>query len=148
MSDVIRQLIKQHQAHYEVLTYYVVIEDGHGSPAANTRRVQAGFDIDIYGTRLEHTMPSHSPQYAQGYAELQKIAEEASSRPGNSCSIEVIPFLSTIYFDAQNGLQPQAMLRIRVSHRGDLGEPSGPAEEQALKEIEKHLQQLGLRSGR
>jgi hypothetical protein len=147
MSDVIRQLIKEHHAYYEVLPYYVVIEEGHGSPAANSRRIQAGFDIDIYGRRIQNALPSQSPEYAQGYAELQKISEGTSHNAGASCSIEVIPFLSTIFFDTRNQLQPQAMMRIRVCHCGDLDEPFGPAEEHALKEIEKQLQQLGLRSG-
>ena len=141
------QLITEHHAYYEVLPYRVVIEEMHGSPTANTHRVQAGFDIDIYGTRMENELPLHSHKYALGYAELQKIAEETSDQPGTSCSIEAIPFFSTIFFDTRNHFQPQAMLRIRVSHRGDLDEPSGPAEEHALKAIEKQLQQLGLRSG-
>ena len=94
MSDVIRQLITEHHAYYEVLPYYVVIEERHGSPTANTHRVQAGFDIDIYGTRMENELPLHSHKYALGYAELQKIAEETSDHPSTSCSIEVIPFFS------------------------------------------------------
>lgn len=147
MPDVIRQLITEHHAYYEVLPYYVVIEERHGSPTASTHRVQAGFDIDIYGMRIENELPLHSHKYALGYAELQKITEEPSDHPSTSSSIEVIPFFSTIFFDTRNHFQPQAMLRIRVSHFGDLEEPSGPAEEHALKEIEKQLQQLGLRSG-
>jgi len=99
MADAIRQLIKEHHAYYEVLPYYVVIEEGHGSPAANTHRVQAGFDIDIYGRRIENKLPLHSPNYALGYAALQKIVEDTSRQPSTSCSIEVISFLSTILFD-------------------------------------------------
>jgi hypothetical protein len=140
-------LIQEHHAYYEVLPYYVVIEDGHGSPAANTRRIQAGFDIDIYGRNIENVLPSDSPKYAQGYAELQKVAERNSHEPGTTCLIEVIRFDSTIFLDTGNHLQPQAMLRIRVCHCGDLAEPSDRAEEHVLKDIEKQLQQLGLRSG-
>ena len=147
MSDVIQQLITEHHVYYEVLPYYIVIEQGHGSPTASTHRVPVGFDIDIYGARIENELPLHSHKYALGYAELQKIAEETSDHPSTSCSIEVIPFFSTIFFDTRNHFQPQAMLRIRVFHLGDLDEPFGPAEERALKEIEKQLQQLGLRSG-
>jgi len=147
MSDIIQQLSTEHHAYYEVLPYYVVIEEGHGWPTANTHRVQAGFDIDIYGTRIDNELPLHSHKYALGYAELQKVAENTSHHPSTSCSIEVIPFLSTIFFDTRNHFQPQAMLRIRVSHWRGLDEPCGPAEEHALKEIEKQLQQLGLRSG-
>ncbi|PWT97651.1 MAG: hypothetical protein C5B51_30985 [Terriglobia bacterium] len=147
MSAVFRSLIQEHHAYYEVLPYYVLIEEGHGSPAANTRRVQAGFDIDVYGRRVEDKLPSDSPNYAQAYAELQKLAEHAPRQPGSTCSIEVMTFGSTIFLDTRNHFQPLAMLRIRVSHCGDLSEPFGRAEEQALKEIERQLQQLGLKSG-
>jgi hypothetical protein len=147
MVDKIRQLIEEHHAYYEILPYYVVVEEGHGSPAATTRRIQAGFDIDIYGTRIKNDPPWQSHNYRLGYAELVKLAEETSHHPSDSCSIEVIPFLSNIFLDAGSNFQPQAMLRIRVSHRRGLDQPAGPAEEHALGQIEMQLHDMGIRFG-
>jgi hypothetical protein len=44
----VREIIEQHHGFYEVAPYYVVVEDRtQGHPTS--RRVQAGFDVDIYG---------------------------------------------------------------------------------------------------
>ena len=106
MSDIIRQLIEEHYSYYEVLPYYVVVEEGHGLPHATARRIQAGFDVDIYGTRIENDPPWQSHKYQLGYAELEKLAEETSHHPSDSCSIEVIPSYSNIFFDTQNDSAP------------------------------------------
>jgi hypothetical protein len=72
MSDNLRSLIKEHHAFYEVLPYYVLLEERHGSFSAVTRSVQAGFDVDIYGVSIkkELTLPGLDPAYALGYSEL------------------------------------------------------------------------------
>jgi len=148
MSDDLRKLVEERQPYYEVLPYYVVVEEGHGSASGGTRRIQAGFDIDIYGKKADNKLPGHSPKYLMGYEELQKIAKETSCQIGDSCSIEVIPFFSTIFLDTKNNLRPQAMLRVIISHWRGLDQPAGPAEDRALRTIERRLQGLGLRSAR
>jgi hypothetical protein len=146
MPDIIRQLIEEHPPYYEVLPYYVVLEERHGSPAATTRRIQAGFDVDIYGTRID-TPPWRSHNYQLGYDNLQKLVEATSRNANDSCSVEVIACYSDIFLDSGSNFQPQAMLRIRVSHRG-IDQPAGPAEEDVLHQIEKRLQDLGIRFGK
>ena len=78
MSYNLRSLIKDYHAFYEVLPYYLLLEERHGSSSAVTRRVQAGFDVEIYGVNIkdEFMVPGSDPHYALGYAQLQKIAEE------------------------------------------------------------------------
>jgi hypothetical protein len=145
MSDDIRRLVEEHHPYYEVLPYYVVTADGHGSPTATTHRIQAGFDIDIYAATTSSEMAPR-PDYALGYAILQK---NAVSLDVSDCgSIEVLPFLSSFFLDAQNDFQPQAMIRIRISHWRGLDQPAGAAEERALKEIERRLRDVGVRSGK
>ena len=146
MSDDFRKMIEEHRLYYEVLPYYVVFEDGLASPG--TRRIQAGFDVDIYGTKADNRLPVHSQKYLMGYQELQKIAKETASQIGDSCAIEVVPFFSTIFLDTKNNLQPQAMLRVVISHWRGLDQPAGATEERALRTVEKRLQNLGLRSSR
>jgi hypothetical protein len=144
MSDKLRSLIKEHHAFYEVLPYYISVEEGHGSPSATTRRIQAGIDIDIYGVNLENELPSPgaNPDYALGYAELQRIAEQVSHH--SSCSLEVIPVASTAVVDCRNHAQVEGMLRIRISHWRGLDQPAGPPEQQALEAFEHHLHGLGV----
>ena len=147
MPDVIRELIKEHHAYYEVLPYYVLTDGGSGSPAGSTHRIQAGFDIDIYGARTDNLLPSDSPKYELGYLELRKIAEETSHHIEESCSVEVISFPSSISFDTQNHFQSRAMLRIRISHWRGLDQPADQPEAHALQEVERELQARGIRLG-
>jgi len=65
-----------------------------------------------------------------------------------ACSIEVIPYGSTIVLDSKNHLQPMALLRIRIMHSGDIHEPGCAAEQQALRSVEAQLSGLGVTAGR
>jgi hypothetical protein len=143
----VRELVKQHQAFYEVLPYSIVIEERLPASAAAVRRSQAGFDIDVYAITAA-SVPGGSPEYALGYAALRDIAETVASQSYDSCSIEAIPFTSTIILDAKRKFQPEAMLRIRVTHFRGLDQSSGKEEENALKAILKQLQHLGVSFGR
>jgi hypothetical protein len=147
MSDI-RELVKEHLAYYELWPYFVIIEERHGSSTPITHRIQAGFDIDIYAARTDSVLPLHSPKYAIGTTELERIAKEVSDRAAESRSIEVISFPSTVVLDTQNNFQSQAMLKIRINHFRGLDQPAGPAEERALQELEGELQARGIRLGK
>jgi len=66
----------------------------------------------------------------------------------NSCSIEVISFGSTVFLDAREGLRPEAMLRIRITHAGNLDQPAELPEQHVLEEVEDQLRDLGIGAGR
>jgi hypothetical protein len=144
MADNISSLVKEHQAFYEVSPYYVELEGRPVGLPATTRRVQAGFEVDVYGVRTEDNEPAMPPphEYALGYAELQKIAESVSRHASDSCSLEVIPFSSVAIIDREGKVE--AIIRIRISHWRGLDQPAGPAEQRALEEVEKELRGLGI----
>ncbi len=145
MSYKLRSLIKEHHAFYEVLPYYLLLQERHGSSSAGTRRVQAGFDIEIYGVNIkdEFKVPGLDSHYALGYVQLQEIVEKVSHRVEHSCSLEVIPFHSTLVLDTRNQTV-EAMIRIRISHRRGVDQPAGPPEQHTLEEIENQLRGLGV----
>jgi hypothetical protein len=66
---------------------------------------------------------------------LREVAQTVTSQTGDSCSIEVIPFASTVILDTRQRLQPEGMIRIRITHCRGLGQPAGEPEQKALKEI-------------
>jgi hypothetical protein len=76
--------------------------------------------------------------------ELQEMAEELSHHATDSCSIEVLEFPSTVFFDLRRHAKAEGLLRIRISHCRGLDQPAGPPEECALQETEKQLKSLGL----
>jgi hypothetical protein len=145
MSDMIVPLVKEHHASYEVSPYYRMLEERHG-PEATVRSVQGGFDVDIFGvnTRNELAFPGSDRDYALGCAGLRKIAEEVSVHTSGSCVLEVIPFSSRIVFDNRNSDAVEGMIRIRISHRRGIDQPSGLVEEHALEELENQLQGMGI----
>ena len=145
MSDNIRSVVKERHACFEVLPYFVLLEERHGSLPATTRRVQAGFDVDIYGARTEDNklLKPESHEYSVSYTALQKIAENVSQLTSDSCSLEAIPFPSTVVLDVHDH-KVEGMLRIRISHFRGLEQPASLPEQRALDEIEKQLNSLGV----
>jgi len=58
--------------------------------------------------------------------------------------MEVIPFPSTVFSEAREQFKSGAVIRILISHRGDINQPAGLPEQRALEEVEKQLQGLGV----
>ena len=93
--------------------------------------------------KKELIMPGPDPDYTLGYSELQKTAEELSCHATDYCSLEVLEFPATVFFDLRRHA-PEALLRIRISHCRGLNEPAGLPEQRALEELEKELKSLGV----
>lgn len=144
--DSIRELIKRREAFYEVLPYHVVVEERLPGRAVTTRRIQAGFDIDVYGDITMSELGS-SPDRALSYAALQDIASTAADQSSESCSIEVIPLDSALVLDSRRKFQPEGMVRVRITHSRGLDQPSGVSEESAMRAILRQLHELGVSSG-
>jgi hypothetical protein len=145
MADDVRALLKEHQAFYEVAPYYVVLAERPGT-SPPTRRVMAGYDIDIFAVRTDDRalfMPP-SREYALGHAELQDIVRRVSQDAGVSCSLELFPLPATIVLGLRGHAgRPAAMFRIRTSSWGP-GQQAGGAESRALAALETRLKELGL----
>ena len=150
MTKTICQVVEEHGAFYEVEPYYVFLEEGHGTPAVKTRRIQAGFNVNVYGMKTSDDpgLPGLSPSYALACASLLELTKTIQSHATDACSIEVIPFGSTAVLDTKSHLQPQAMLRIRITHQRGLEQPADKPEQHALEEVEEELRRLGVSSGR
>lgn len=144
MSTDVRELVKEHHPFYEVLPYYLVVLENPGKLPAKTRTIRAGFDIDIYGVNTKNEQALPGQDYASGCAELQKLTQDISHQISHACSIEVISFPSRMVLGGSGHSEVEAMMRLRISHCGELDQPAGPTEEHALRAVENHLQQLGV----
>ena len=147
MSGNISQILESHHCYLEVSPYYIVAEDRPVGAAVTVRKIHAGFDLDIYGVKMGHD-PNPPAEYWLVYDTMREIADAVRHEHGRACSVEVIPFGSTIVLDTRNHLQPMALLRIRVAHSGDIHEAAGAPEHEALKAIEAQLSALGLTMAR
>jgi hypothetical protein len=143
VSENVRELIEQYHPFYEVAPYYIVLEARSSGTAVTRRRIQAGFYIDMYGI-IASLEPEPFTDYVLAYTALQKVVETVLPRTSDRCSIEVIPFASSVILDTRTHLQPEAMLRIRIAHGRGIDLPAGTSEERALNEIEEKLRDLGV----
>jgi len=142
MSENLRQMIKERHAFYEVLPHYIVLEDrSHGATA--TRRIQAGFDVDIFCATTDHKLLAPA-EYAHGCEALRELAAAIPNHTSDTCSIEVIPYPSTVVVDARNHFEPEALFRIRVSNCWGLDKSDGLPKQLVLTEIENQLHNLGI----
>jgi len=147
MSANIREIIESHHCFCEVLPYYIIAEDRRLEGAVSLRRIQAGFDLDIYGVKTNR-QPDPPTEYWLVYNKFKEIVDAVRYGNNHACFIDLIPFGSTTVLDTRNHLQPMAMLRIRVAHYGYIQEPAGVAEQQAMEAIEVQLSNLGITAGR
>jgi hypothetical protein len=141
----VRRVIEDHQAFYEVTPYYVLFEERPPGGHPNSRRIQAGFDIDIFGI-VSGPAPEPSPEYEVVYRALSRLAEAIRPQPGDRCSIEVISLASTVVLDPKLHFQEEATLRIRIAHSRGFDQPAGPAEERALQKLQEGLKTLGVKA--
>ena len=145
VSENLQRLSSEYRAFYEVLPYYVVVEEGHGSSTATRRMIRAGFDVDIHGLAKKGAPELPLPaDYSLAHRELKKVADRVP-HDTRECSIEVISFPASSHSDSRDHFSPQALLKIRISHYGDLNQPAGLPEEHALEELEKELQREGIK---
>jgi len=147
LSEDVRQVIESHHCYSEISPYYIVTEERRIGGPVSVRTVQAGFDLDICGVKMS-SQPDPPAEYWLVYNKLKDVVDAVRRENDQSCSIEVIPFGSTIVLDTGNHLQPMATLRIRVTYNGDVHEPAVAAEQQALKALEAQLSTLGIAAGR
>jgi hypothetical protein len=148
MADDIRDLIAKHSLTYEVLPYYVEVDVHHKDAPTTYQKVQAGFDIDLYGVGVgkDLNLSSGAGQLSLTIHDLQQIAEAVKPHQVSTQLIEVIPFETNLYLSPNHNLQPEALVRIRITHLRGLDQPSGPLEAQTVNAIERQIQVLGARS--
>lgn len=137
--------IRDHHASYEVSPYYLVLEDRAGG-VRTSRKVQAGFNVDVYGVSPEddRLVPPPAHEYAVGYAVLQRLVAEVAHDAGDSCALEVIAFPGRIVLDSRGYGKVKAMVRITVSHLGPLDQPAGLSANGALEKVKERLDALGI----
>jgi hypothetical protein len=142
-----RDLFTRHRARYEVSQYIVLLDDRPVGAAATIRRMVAGFDVDVYASRTDH---ASAVSFQNG--DLQKTLDdicaacrETIAETGESSTIEIIPFNSSLVLNVQHDFAPEALVRIRIAHSGGLGQRAGAGEEKARADIEKRLHAAGVK---
>ena len=137
----LHEILERHQVRYEVRPYYVVPEPGSG------RKIQAGFDVFLYGTLDKMRLPLFGDAEGNKVVDYFQTAAEQiqSKREKYHTTVEVMPCGDSLVLDTHHHFRPEAVLQIRIGHDRGLDDPAGPSEEQALDEIHEILHELGVR---
>src|SRR5579862_2326246 len=136
-GDYARQIFIRHHVRYEVSPYFVVLDVRTLGVPPSQQRVQAGFDIDLYGNGFDHGS-AHSFENGELRTTLNELcaACRAVVAPATeSCRIEIIPLEATLILNVKRHFEPEALVRIRITHSGGLDQPAGASEEKARADI-------------
>jgi hypothetical protein len=141
----LREILERYHVHYEVRTYYVLLDQRPVGAPEVEQRIPAGFDVNLFAPLEKYRFPLYGSEEARMVVDhFESLAQEIQSAAGHFCTVEVIP-CPTVVLDTQKHFQPEAMLQIRISHDRGLDQPSGPSEDQALKAVTDALHELGVR---
>ncbi|HLH15824.1 MAG TPA: hypothetical protein VKX45_01320 [Bryobacteraceae bacterium] len=145
-SDIPQALERRH-ARYEIQPYYVMLDMRPERGEPTSQRIQAGFDVSLYGELLQgERLPLDESQDARTIvAYFEDAVREIQSQVGQQCAVELVRYPDSLVLDPQHDFGGQAMLQIRISHTRGLGEPKGPAEDQALQALREKLRELHVK---
>ena len=108
--------------------HQIVLEERPAGAASSIRRIQSGFDVDVYGVKKSNESGG-SLRYELGYRTLQQMADTIRAGAGDSCSIEAIPYRSTTVLDTKNHIEALATAESRL--------PSGALTNQSVQQSNK-----------
>jgi hypothetical protein len=129
--ELLRGAAERLRACYEVWPDWALV---------NSRRVQDGFEVDLYA----------GPEgLAAGaclgiYEELRQIAIAVLPRDAGDAALEVLAFDNAIHESPNRQFRPEVVVGLRIFKKG-IGEPLDASERRCLREIERALRQLGVR---
>src|SRR5258707_13499575 len=87
----IHEVLEQHHARYEVRPYYVILDRRPAGAPPIEQKVQAGFDVDLYGALEKVQLPLYRSEGARMVVNyFEAVAQGIQLKVGQKCSIEVI----------------------------------------------------------
>lgn len=142
-----RELFTRHQARYEVSPYFVLLDQRTFGLPPSHRRIHAGYDIDLYGNGFElgSALSFANGEPRKTWNELCAACRVVVARAAEYSTIEIIPYDATLALNVKSHLEPEARVRIRITHTGGLARPAGADEDKARAEVEKGLDSLGVK---
>jgi len=144
--DYAREIFLRHHARYEVSRYYVLLDVRTFGVAPSHRKIHAGFDVEVYGYFDDHgsALSFEHGEPREILKELCAACQVAVGQAAGDSRIELIPDDATLVVDVQMNSEPEALVRIRITHAGGLDQASGAGEEKTLHGIVRSLESLGV----
>jgi hypothetical protein len=141
-----REIFQQHHARYEVSRYFVLLDVRTVGVPPTDRKIHAGFDVDVYGYFDDHgsTLSFENGEPRETLKELYAACQVAAGQAVGDSRIELIADDATLVLDVHMHSEPEALVRIRITHSRGLDQPAGASEERALDGVLRSLKSLGV----
>jgi hypothetical protein len=140
-----RELLERHHARYEVSSYYVLLDVRKPGTPAVQQRIRAGFDVDLYATGSGHEPLLSKGEFRTTIHDLCAAFREVLAPANGAHNIEIIPFETSVVLNVEHHLDPEALVRIRITHTRGLDQPAGELEQKTLDDVIGLLHTLGVR---
>src|SRR5690349_17628253 len=94
MTTPIQNLTKARRVFYEVSPYYVVDEERPVGRPVSMKRIQAGFDVNLYalGAETPLRLDVDNARFHSTLKELEQLASEVVPEHSESTNITIAPF--------------------------------------------------------
>ena len=142
-----REFFIRHQARYEVSQYFVIADDRtYGRPPIQ-RRIPAGFDLDLYAAGPNHgsMLSFQDGELRKTLDELSAACAEAIAHVSENSRVDILLFEGTLILDVKRHFEPEALVRIRISHFRGVDQPAGASEDEVRTHLEERLRSLGVK---
>jgi hypothetical protein len=140
MTNDTSELLGRTSIRHQVSPYYIFLDERpiHAPPIQ--RRVQRGFDVDLYGSPRNADLHRDDELLRSTLEDLIALAERIVPQNTNSSEIEVIPVEDALIMNPSQHFKAEALLRIRITHGGALDQPAGPHEEEVVHTVVDKLE--------
>jgi hypothetical protein len=140
------ELFIRHHTRYEVSPYFVVLDVRTFGVHPSNRRIQAGFDVDLYGSGpdLGSTIAFENGELQTALDQLSAACRAVVAQATENTTVEIIPFAESIVIDVKGHFEPEALVCIRITHSRGIDQPVGASEEKVLADVEDSLRSLGV----
>jgi len=145
--DHTRELFIRHHSRYEVSPYFVVLDVRTFGVPPSRRRIHSGFNLDLYGRGPDHgsALSFQNGGIRAALNELCAACRAVVKPAAEYASIEIIPFAATLVLNVKSHFEPEALVRIRITHTRGLDQPVGTSEEKARADVGGRLESLGVK---
>ena len=137
-SQDIRELVERFHVCRDVWPEYAFIKH---------EKRQIGFELDLSGFPQDaekHPEPG-CKESLETYQALVRIAEAVLPLADKNTTCQLEPYDQSIHYSSQRGDRPEVILKIRILHRNAFERPVDPAEFQYLEDLQRRLEEWGIR---
>src|SRR5260370_25879183 len=111
----IHEVLEQHHARYEVRPYYVILDQRPAGAPPIEQKVQAGFDVNLYGALEKEQLPLYRSEGARRVVNyFEAVALEIEANAGQHWNIEGTPYTDSLVPATTTHLHPQSILQLPI----------------------------------